>query len=78
MADRLRVAVVVGPTAGGIGRHVHAVVRRLVALGHAVVVVAPATTDALLDWRSAGAELVTAPVGAPAPTAIAAATKAVK
>jgi glycosyltransferase involved in cell wall biosynthesis len=78
MADRLRVAVVVGPTAGGIGRHVHTVVRRLVALGHAVVVVAPAATDALLDWRSAGAELVTAPVSAPAPTAIAAATKAVK
>jgi glycosyltransferase involved in cell wall biosynthesis len=71
MADGLlSIAMVVGPTSGGIGRHVHAVVGQLVALGHRVRVVAPAATDALLDWRATGAELTTAPVGATAPVAL--------
>ena len=79
MADRnLSITTVVGPTSGGIGRHVHAVVQQLVALGHHVRVVAPEATDALFDWRSAGAELVTAPVGVPSPLAVKRASRAVR
>lgn len=70
MAERMRVLVVVGPTTGGIGRHVRAVVAQLVALGHDVAVVAPQATDAILDWRATGARLVTAPVGQPSPPAL--------
>jgi glycosyltransferase involved in cell wall biosynthesis len=78
MGEQLRVAVVVGPSSGGIGRHVYAVVQQLVALQHDVVVVAPSSTDALLGWRETGARLMTAPVGAPAPVAMVRATRAVR
>jgi glycosyltransferase involved in cell wall biosynthesis len=79
MADRpLSITVVVGPTSGGIGRHVHAVVQQLVEMEQRVCVVAPDATDALFDWRSTGATLVTAPVGAASPGALMRARRAVR
>lgn len=78
MDEQLRLTVVVGPTSGGIGRHVHALVAELVRLGHVVDVVAPAATDRLLQWRATGASLTTAPVGAATPTGLFAAVHAVR
>ncbi|HET6816991.1 MAG TPA: glycosyltransferase family 4 protein [Mycobacteriales bacterium] len=78
MGDALRIAVVVGPTSGGIGRHVHAVVRQLVAQGHFVVVVAPSATDDLLGWRATGARLVTTPVGESSPAAVGRAVSSIR
>ena len=70
MSDRLHVLFVVGPTSGGIGRHVQAVARALADRGHRITVVAPASTLAMFDWAAAGATFVPAPVGAVGPAGL--------
>jgi glycosyltransferase involved in cell wall biosynthesis len=51
----LRVALVLGSSTGGIGRHVLSLVRGLNADGAAVAVYCPATTEALFGFAAAGA-----------------------
>ena len=63
MPDPLRIGLVVGPTAGGIGRHVETVAAELVRRGHAVAVCAPPAVTAAFDWSAVGATVVTAPIG---------------
>ncbi len=53
----LRVALVLGPSTGGIGRHVHCLVSGLTARGMAVHVYCPESTAAQLDFGSAGARV---------------------
>jgi glycosyltransferase involved in cell wall biosynthesis len=57
-AAGLRVALVLGTSAGGVGRHVHSVAAGLVARGARVVVLGPAGTQELFDFTSAGARFV--------------------
>ena len=78
MSDRLRIVTVVGPTSGGIGRHVHAVVSRLSELGHDLTVVGSPITEDLFGWRESGAHFVAAPVGATSPRALRAAVHAIR
>jgi glycosyltransferase involved in cell wall biosynthesis len=78
MADQLRLVTVVGPTSGGIGRHVHAVVARLVELGHRVTVVGPPVTEELFEWSKTGAQFMAAPVGATSMSALRAAVHALR
>src|SRR3954451_23783438 len=78
MPDHLRVGLVVGPTTGGIGRHVRALAGELVARGHAVTVVGPASTADLFDWTGLGAVFAPAPIGATAPVQVARAVRAVR
>jgi len=78
MPDDLRVLLVVGPTTGGVGRHVHAVGGQLIARGHRVTVVGPSVTDELFDWVGLTGRFVDAPVGAVAPTALTRALRAVR
>jgi glycosyltransferase involved in cell wall biosynthesis len=54
----LRVAIVLGTSAGGVGRHVHSVAAGLVARGARVVVLGPAETQDLFDFTSVGARFV--------------------
>jgi glycosyltransferase involved in cell wall biosynthesis len=61
--DRLRVLLVLGPSTGGIGRHVHTLAHELSVRGHDVVVCAPAVTDETFGWAATGARFVAAPVG---------------
>ena len=70
MSDSLHVVFVVGPTSGGIGRHVQAVARGLADRGHQITVVAPASTLAMFDWAAASATFVPAPVGAVGPAGL--------
>jgi glycosyltransferase involved in cell wall biosynthesis len=77
MPEQLRVVFVVGPTSGGIGRHVHAISRSLIEQQHQVTVVAPPQTLAMFDWHSLGATFVPAPVGATGPRALATAVRTV-
>ena len=77
MSDRLHVLFVVGPTSGGIGRHVHALAGSLVDRRHQVTVVAPAPTLAMFDWAAVGATFVAAPVGAVGPAGLARAVRTV-
>src|SRR4051794_41879337 len=67
MSDDLDVVLVVGPTTGGIGRHVHALAGALITRGHRVTVVGPAVTEELFSWSAVCATFVPAPVGAAAP-----------
>lgn len=60
---RLRLLLVVGPSTGGIGRHVQTLARELTRRGHDVVVCAPAATDQTFAWAATGARFVPAPVG---------------
>src|SRR4051794_16627279 len=78
MPDEVHVLLLVGPTSGGIGRHVHALGGALVARGHRVTVVGPAATDAVFDWSGMGATFLPAPVGATAPWRLWAARRAVR
>ena len=57
MADsrRLRVALVLGTSGGGVGRHVAALVAGLVGAGHDVLVVGPEATEATFGFVAAGA-----------------------
>lgn len=63
MPEPLRIGLVVGPTTGGIGRHVEAVAAELARRGHAVTVCAPPSVATAFDWNAAGATLVTTPIG---------------
>jgi len=78
MSDDLDVVLVVGPTTGGIGRHVHALAGALITRGHRVTVVGPAVTEELFSWSAVGATFVPAPVGAAAPQRLSAAVRAVR
>ncbi|MEP6760571.1 MAG: glycosyltransferase family 4 protein [Sporichthyaceae bacterium] len=57
MADprRLRIALVLGSSAGGVGRHVAALAAGLVGAGHDVLVVGPAATETAFGFVTAGA-----------------------
>ena len=56
MADpRLRIALVLGTSGGGVGRHVAALAAGLVGAGHEVRVVGPAATDDTFGFAAAGA-----------------------
>jgi glycosyltransferase involved in cell wall biosynthesis len=78
MPDPIRVVLVVGPTTGGIGRHVHALGGALVGRGHIVTVVAPPGTEELFGWSGLGMRFVAAPVGALTPSGVSAALRAVR
>ena len=67
MPDRLRIGLVVGPTTGGIGRHVATIARELDHRGHEVTVCAPPAVAATFDWAGAGATLVVTPIGSVRP-----------
>lgn len=56
-AGPLRVALVLGASTGGIGRHVASLARGLVVRGHQVVVYAPPVTRAAHDFAAVGADL---------------------
>jgi glycosyltransferase involved in cell wall biosynthesis len=60
-AAGLRVALVLGTSAGGVGRHVHSVAAGLSARGARVVVLGPARTEELFGFTGTGARFV--PVG---------------
>jgi len=66
--DTLRIGLVVGPTTGGIGRHVETLTQELTRRGHIVTVYAPPKAVATFDWSSAGAAVRAAPVGSVRPT----------
>lgn len=53
--DGLRVALVLGTSAGGVGRHVRSVAEGLVERGARVMVCGPAATDALFGFGAGGA-----------------------
>jgi glycosyltransferase involved in cell wall biosynthesis len=53
--EGLRIAVVLGTSAGGVGRHVRSVAEGLVARGAQVVVLGPAGTQELFDFTATGA-----------------------
>lgn len=57
MADprRLRIALVLGTSGGGVGRHVAALAAGLVGAGHDVLVVGPAATEETFGFVAAGA-----------------------
>jgi glycosyltransferase involved in cell wall biosynthesis len=57
MADsrRLRIALVLGTSGGGVGRHVAALAAGLVGAGHDVLVVGPEATEATFGFVAAGA-----------------------
>jgi glycosyltransferase involved in cell wall biosynthesis len=67
MPEPLRIGLVVGPTTGGIGRHVETVARELAERGHTVTVCAPPAAAATFDWAATGATVLAAPVGSVAP-----------
>ncbi len=54
----VRVALVLGTATGGIGRHVHSLVRGLTGRGLEVVVFSPSATETRFDFTSAGARVV--------------------
>src|SRR5215210_1765866 len=57
MADfrRLRIALVLGTSGGGVGRHVAALAAGLVGAGHDVLVVGPGSTDDTFRFAATGA-----------------------
>src|SRR4051794_5393435 len=63
----LSVGLVLGPSTGGIGRHVQTLARELVSRGHEVTVCAQPRSDAIFDWAATGATFLAAPVGSIAP-----------
>src|SRR4051794_32908317 len=77
MPDDLDVLLVVGPTTGGIGRHVHALAGGLITHGHRVTVVGPAVTEELFGWSALGAAFHPAPVGSASPQRLSMAVRAV-
>lgn len=59
----MRVALVLGTTAGGVGRHVLGLVTELVARGHDVVVAGPRSAQDLFRFTEAGARWIQLPLG---------------
>lgn len=58
-----RIALVLGTSTGGVGRHVRALAAGLHARGAAVTVCAPASVDAAFGFRALGATFVPLPIG---------------
>ena len=58
-----RVALVLGTSTGGVGVHVLSLARALDGAGWGVTVCAPASTQAVFDFGSAGARVETVPIG---------------
>lgn len=64
-----RIALVLGPSTGGIGTHVASLAAGLAARGDAVMVVGPPETEERFGFRSTGARFVAAPISArPSPS----------
>lgn len=55
VGTQMRVALVLGTSAGGVGQHVRSVASGLVAAGHRVVVFGPAATQELFGFTNVGA-----------------------
>ncbi|MQM25810.1 glycosyltransferase family 4 protein [Glycomyces albidus] len=64
LSKRRRVALVLGPSVGGIGTHVASVAEGLVARGDAVLVVGPPETEERFGFRARGARFAPAPITA--------------
>ncbi|MFI6485448.1 glycosyltransferase family 4 protein [Nonomuraea sp. NPDC050663] len=62
MGESLRVALVLGTTSGGTGRHVRMLAAGLIRHGHRVVVIGPRSTEESFDFTGAGARFVEVPV----------------
>ncbi|GAA4084615.1 glycosyltransferase family 4 protein [Nonomuraea soli] len=62
MGESLRVALVLGTTSGGTGRHVRMLAAGLARHGHRVVVIGPRSTEESFDFTGAGARFVEVPV----------------
>ena len=60
-----RVVELLGTSAGGVGVHVQSLVGQLVHEGWAVTVAAPASTHAVFDFATRGADLATVPIRGP-------------
>lgn len=58
----MRVLLVMGTSAGGMGRHVHGLVEGLLARGHDVMVGCPAEADEHFGYTKAGARVVHLPI----------------
>jgi len=75
----MRLTIVVGMTAGGVGAHVRSLVERLGGLGIEVGVAGPAQTQERFDFTGAGARFVPVRIGsAPNPPADLAAVRALR
>ncbi|WP_158299745.1 glycosyltransferase family 4 protein [Glycomyces paridis] len=61
MSNR-RIALVLGPSTGGVGTHVASVATGLVARGDAVTVVGPPETEERFGFRATGARFISAPI----------------
>lgn len=61
---QLRVALVLGTSAGGVGQHVRSVAAGLVDAGHRVVVLGPAATEELFGFTTVGAGFRSAEISA--------------
>lgn len=61
MSNR-RIALVLGPSTGGVGTHVASVAAGLVARGDAVTVIGPPETEERFGFRATGARFVPAPI----------------
>jgi glycosyltransferase involved in cell wall biosynthesis len=60
--EGLRIALVLGTSAGGVGRHVRSVAEGLVARGARVVVIGPPETQELFDFTATGARFAEVPI----------------
>lgn len=59
----MRIALVLGTTAGGVGRHVHGLVTEFLTRGHDVVVAGPTSAEERFGFAEAGARWVPVPLG---------------
>jgi glycosyltransferase involved in cell wall biosynthesis len=59
----MRLTIVIGLTAGGVGAHVRSLVQRLTKLGVAVAVAGPAQTNDHFDFTGVGARFAPVPIG---------------
>jgi glycosyltransferase involved in cell wall biosynthesis len=59
------VALVLGTSAGGVGRHVRSLAEQLLHAGLDIVVAGPASTEAMFGFGAAGAAFVPVPIGRP-------------
>jgi glycosyltransferase involved in cell wall biosynthesis len=77
--DRLRIALVLGTSAGGVGRHVLTLVRGLVRRGHTVVVGGPPSVAETFGFTTAGAAFTSVPIAdRPHPTSDARAVRSLR
>ncbi len=59
-----RIALVVGTSTGGVGRHVRSLAEGLRGRGHRVAVLGPASADRAFGFTGAGIRFVPVPIGA--------------